>query len=331
MVERTNWVNPKWQDRINKLMLASTMTCAAIFGGHFAQADVKDGMAQFHTSHVEGKRDEMRFYSSAGYKSFVESASDKEMQTSGHFKKIFLEELAKDPYMKNLPFTVKQVEQLLNGLTVRIADICESENMEGFYLDKRSLIVLDAQQDCKEFAKTALHEIAHALGAGEGMANLFAEEFLGITEKSERASYRDPLYNSGFERTLLNRTDPKTFWKAAFASDQEFGKLWDKHIPELCYADLVKLRDADKYRKDIGYKSERLEKYFSEIIIEWVVCMHNPELEEAKKKMQEKVHENLEMIDYLLRDRKTDKDRARSVFGEGGKARITRHDDLMER
>jgi len=80
--------------------------------------------------------------------------------------------------------------------------------------------------DC--FTFVAIHELGHALGLGETLADLFAEEFT-VRSISIRPD-ENLAYNSTFDRTLLNLVGPHLFWDAAFRSNTAYGTLWDAHF-----------------------------------------------------------------------------------------------------
>ena len=104
------------------------------------------------------------------------------------------------------------------------------------------------------FVHTTLHEVAHALGLGESLADLFAESAMGLDLPFEDAAFEATMfegtifedidlarefiaywdfdYNSTFDRSLLRyfrqQDRENEFWEAAFHSNAEFSKLWDE-------------------------------------------------------------------------------------------------------
>jgi len=99
---------------------------------------------------------------------------------------------------------------------------------------------------------TAIHELGHALGLGETLADLLAEEFMGLQHSSRgpnshtynfsRGHARMQgsggfAYNSTFDRSLLRLMESKgqatEFWAAAFHSNAEYGRFWNRHMGHL--------------------------------------------------------------------------------------------------
>ena len=86
---------------------------------------------------------------------------------------------------------------------------------------------------------TTLHELAHALGLGETLADLFAEKFMGIDSRG-RADY-NLAYNSTLDRLLLERAGAVRFWEAAYSSNADFGALWDEYFGDIISHDEIQL------------------------------------------------------------------------------------------
>lgn len=80
------------------------------------------------------------------------------------------------------------------------------------------------------------HELGHALGLGEALADLFAEELLGscLEEITSFTLGWDGSYDHSLDRYLLrtmeNQGRGNEFWEAAFHSNSEYGRLWYRYM-----------------------------------------------------------------------------------------------------
>ena len=81
------------------------------------------------------------------------------------------------------------------------------------------------------FEFIALHELGHALGLGESLADLFAETYLGANGSIRNTANLE--YNSTFDRLLLERTGEIVFWHTAFKSNDAYARLWNEHFSHL--------------------------------------------------------------------------------------------------
>ncbi|MCL1987733.1 MAG: hypothetical protein FWG64_07165 [Firmicutes bacterium] len=98
------------------------------------------------------------------------------------------------------------------------------------------------------FVFTTIHEIGHAFGLGESLADLFTESVMGMSE-TIRGVFGEQLaalgvfsgdggfvYNSTLDRELLRRLQMQgraaEFWDAAFHSNLAYSQLWDSVFEE---------------------------------------------------------------------------------------------------
>lgn len=108
--------------------------------------------------------------------------------------------------------------------------------------------LLAEMQDISEFlfVFVTLHELGHALGLGESLADLFAESVMGMDGPVREYTRFEMLdvavmdsnlaYDSTFDRSLLRRLERQgrggEFWEAAFHSEARYQELWDSEFGE---------------------------------------------------------------------------------------------------
>ena len=73
----------------------------------------------------------------------------------------------------------------------------------------------------------ALHEVAHALGLGESLSEIFAKELLNVQWPDNS---RDWVYTTIFDYPLLEAAGRATFFRAAFTSEHAYRTLWGEHF-----------------------------------------------------------------------------------------------------
>ena len=131
-------------------------------------------------------------------------------------------------------------------------------------------VVLEFLQPLTEslFVFTTLHELGHALGLGESLADLFAETALGMNHsiRGEGAMEHPYLwmfgevgglaYDSTFDRTLLTRLGRENrgneFWEAAFHSEALYTELWDSVFGEYLSAEDLSIARGAYYAAIVG-------------------------------------------------------------------------------
>ena len=137
-----------------------------------------------------------------------------------------------DSISRTMPFNSDFLNTVLENTYFYLA---RPNNLSNYYMGTytnwgaTSYIFVSVRGTAPEdFTFVTLHELGHALGLGETLADLFAEEFMGI-EGSVRLE-ENLAYNSTFDRLLLNRTGPIRFWDAAFRCNSAFEALWDENF-----------------------------------------------------------------------------------------------------
>jgi len=143
-----------------------------------------------------------------------------------------------------MPFSSEHVERLVGELTYYFAGPSK-EGIElktvGFFDPINNNIFASTDSGKEKFPITIMHEIGHKLGLGESLTELFAEEIAGTQEPRTDAGF-NWVYNCDFERQLLKKVGSQKFWRAAFTSNKEFGKLWDENIKVISYDELMTMR-----------------------------------------------------------------------------------------
>lgn len=134
------------------------------------------------------------------------------------------------------------------------------------------------------FAHTLLHELGHALGLGESLSDLKAESFLGTYSRVQLSYMMDLdwirgnraeiefVYNSSFDRALLNLVGSERFWTAAYTSNEIYGELWDKYLHNaISHDELQMIRglifDVWQERSELG---EQFENLTGGVSLNWV-------------------------------------------------------------
>ena len=175
-------------------------------------------------------------YEATWYQNLSEARNERypiDEQISDMFRLVLVQSWQDESLSTVMPFTQDWFEEILNGIDFYLTtDAGRGVGNHYWTSPTRSEISLTA--DCVWFfTHTAAHELAHALGVGEALANLFADLLLGV-------DYVDYLRFGGdwifadpmFERTLLtimeNQDRGNDFWAAAFHSEAEMNRIWDE-------------------------------------------------------------------------------------------------------
>jgi len=86
---------------------------------------------------------------------------------------------------------------------------------------------------------TVMHEFGHILGLGHPLSEVFAETITNMQK---------PFHNfelcTNMDKVLMRLAGAIDFWKAAFWSNVEYGKLWDLHISHLVSYDTIRYARA---------------------------------------------------------------------------------------
>jgi hypothetical protein len=161
-----------------------------------------------------------------------------------------------------LPFNRAYIDEILGNIYFYFAQIPESRptGYSGKYVtawDKSYVFTqvhdtIQYQHDIvwidgieKSFTNTLLHELGHAMGLGEPLADLFAEEYLRLNYSVQGPNANDYLpisgsgsmaYDSTFDRSLLRQLERQgrgyELWEAAFHSNAKYQQLWDEQFAQ---------------------------------------------------------------------------------------------------
>jgi len=157
------------------------------------------------------------------------------------FKTIFIDALARERYMRNIPFSRENFEKILHDTFKVYFSKCKSDVFEGYVNHVKQQMVICTNvspDDYREYI--TVHEFLHLLGLGEELAHLLTRKIL---RRSELYNADDWVNFSGFAELLLERTDKQMFWAAAVDSNAAYGKVWDAQFGEI-----VSFRDMQQAR-----------------------------------------------------------------------------------
>jgi len=180
-------------------------------------------ITQFYNSHlVNNQRVYQGWNISLGY------AIDRELSTA--FREVLIQGFKQDSFAQVKPFDVAFFEEVLNNVQFYFARPRADQRCGGRYnpnLGHTSHIWIATGRNTQSaFARTAIHEMGHAFGLGETLADLNMEMFLGLN--SSIRLRHNLAYNSTFDRILLEAVGANRFWAAAYSSNAAYGALWDE-------------------------------------------------------------------------------------------------------
>jgi len=168
---------------------------------------------------------------------------------SNRFRQYFLQGFYNDNMRHILPFNFQFMQYILQETDTYFALPYQGQRYGGkarVGLNRTNLFVSVSTWP-NTFVNMSLHEVGHALGLGESLTGLFAEEFMGIAYSVQEPIWQRSLletyqtgrwsggiyYNSTFDRSLLGRLEAENraadFWYAAFHSNAEYAQLWDRY------------------------------------------------------------------------------------------------------
>ena len=147
------------------------------------------------------------------------------------FRNLVVAGFRQDGLAQAKPFTAAFVEEVVGNVYFYFANRAQGQRCTGRYnpsLGNVSHIWVDtSRNNCSSyFVRTALHELGHAFGLGETLADLMAETFMG--QSASRRTQHNLAYNSTFDRILLETVGAARFWAAAYHSNAAFAALWDE-------------------------------------------------------------------------------------------------------
>lgn len=106
--------------------------------------------------------------------------------------------------------------------------------------DRRRIVMSFMEQSCglKE-TRTIIHELGHIMGLGHPLAELFAD----VMTNTE-SQYTALEYCTKMDKLLMDLAGLVEFWKAAFWSNDAYGRLWDRHFGDWIPYETVQLARA---------------------------------------------------------------------------------------
>jgi len=151
-----------------------------------------------------------------------------------------------DSFLQAKPFNATFISNVLQAVYFCFAVTPENQLATGFYISTpnspSSRIWANPNLASSNlFAHTIIHELGHALGLGETLADLKTEIFFGQNSSLRPAD--NLAYSSTFDRMLLSAVGANRFWAAAYHSNAAFGALWDE-----VFADIITHRQLEIVR-----------------------------------------------------------------------------------
>ena len=150
---------------------------------------------------------------------------------SAAFRQVLVQGFQQDALLQVKPFNIDFIYGVLQNVVFCFSAPQPNTGSVGLYISginaQHSRIWANPDRRTSElFARTVIHELGHAFGLGETLADLKAESFLGQAHSARPNS--NLAYNTTFDRMLLAAVGPERFWEAAYHSNAAFGQLWDE-------------------------------------------------------------------------------------------------------
>lgn len=191
------------------------------------------------------------------------------------FMSYFLQGFYDDSLSQLMPFSFEFVEYIMQDVNVYFATRESTDQNQGHVrpnLGGVEVFISTTGNNTSDFVFLSLHEIGHVFGLGESLSYLFAEEFLGLSNGVYDGVIRNfspvllPPYpitapsfawdmmmvyrSSTFDRALLRKLEAQNradeFWYAAFHSNAEYARLWDRYMSEhMTFWEMQTLRSVD--------------------------------------------------------------------------------------
>jgi len=166
-------------------------------------------------------------------------------RTNIAFRQTLSQGFHRDSFLQAKPFNATFIDEILQNVYFCFEGMNDNQQFAGFYRSsqnsKSSHIWANADRRNLCFAFTIIHEMGHALGLGETLADLKAELFMSQA-RSSRQNY-NLVYNSTFDRMLLSAVGTNRFWTAAYHSNAAYGELWDAE-----FGDIITHRELEVVR-----------------------------------------------------------------------------------
>jgi len=185
---------------------------------------VKNSIYQFYNNNLTAITEVYQ-----GWNSQTGYAVDRQLTVA--FRDALMEGFRQDSIMQAKPFSLAFVDEVISNVYFYFADRQSGQQCIGRYnpnLGRESHIWVATGRTASYFTRTALHELGHAFGLGETLADLQKEMLMGFTA-SNRAQH-NLAYNSTFDRMLLERVGASAFWAAAYHSNKAYATLWDDNF-----------------------------------------------------------------------------------------------------
>ena len=170
--------------------------------------------------------------------------------TTAAFRNLVVAGFRQDGMAQAKPFSAAFVEEVVGNVYFYFSNRANGQRCTGRYnpsLGSVSHIWVDtSRSNCSSyFVRTALHELGHAFGLGETLADLMAEAFMG--QEVSRRTQHNLAYNSTFDRILLETVGAARFWAAAYHSNEAFATLWNQTFGSIItHAELEIVRGVSK-------------------------------------------------------------------------------------
>ena len=169
---------------------------------------------------------------------------------SAAFRQVLVQGFQQDALLQVQPFNIDFIYEVLQNLVFCFAAPQPGQRSVGLYISEinaqSSRIWANPDRRTPElFARTVIHELGHAFGLGETLADLMAETFMG--QEVSRRTQHNLAYNSTFDRILLETVGVARFWAAAYHSNEAFATLWNETFGDIItHAELEIVRGVSK-------------------------------------------------------------------------------------
>jgi hypothetical protein len=154
---------------------------------------------------------------------------------SDQFKEGFFNAWANDTASGVFPFNTGDLEKALENKYFYFAP---GRVNTGYLVPDH--IYVSVSNSATGFRRLVLHEIGHALGLNESLANVFAREFTDLPPE-----YQSWRHKTVFDDLIMDRVGKEAFWRIVFTSrdpEAAYSRLWNETVTWLPYEDLMKAR-----------------------------------------------------------------------------------------
>jgi hypothetical protein len=154
---------------------------------------------------------------------------------SDQFKEGFFSAWANDRAASVFPFNTEDLEKALENKYFYFAP---GRVNTGYLVPDH--IYVSVSNAATGFRRLVLHEIGHALGLNESLANAFAREFTDLLPE-----YQSWRHKTAFDDLLMDRVGKEAFWRIVFTSrdpEAAYARLWNESVTWLPYEDMMRAR-----------------------------------------------------------------------------------------